>query len=260
VEAFGFRNGAHEAHGIARLYRQLIDDADLEPGGILVLLRSDPQGVYSGPLIEALQEVGIAAELPSNPFASLDEPTPRQLVCVLRLLRDREDGLAWRELLKLRPNGVGDGALMAVDRLADARGERYDRVLQTVAANPDALDHSMRTRVATDVGALNDLVDVLSEALDAAADVGLETVLDAMEFPGEERVTRSRSFFKASSLSKATIRPRCAISRRRFTARHFLFVTYARRRPRATEYLLQVSVARAYTTFLRDYLPPRQVE
>jgi hypothetical protein len=195
----------------------LIDDVDIKPGGILILLRSDPQGVYSGPLIEPLQEVRIAAELPSNPFAILDEPTPRQLVCVLRLLRDREDGLAWRELLKLRPNGVGDGALMAVYRLADARGGRYDRALQTVAANPDAPDHSTRTGVATDVRALNDLLDELSEALDAVADVGPETVLDAMDFRARN-ATRSWSFFKGSTLSKATIHPRCAISRRRFTA------------------------------------------
>jgi superfamily I DNA/RNA helicase len=42
-------------------------------------------------------------------------------------------------------------------------------------------------------------------------------------------------------------------------ARHFLFVTYARRRPGRQSHLLQAPVGRTYTTFLRDYLPPRQI-
>jgi superfamily I DNA/RNA helicase len=42
-------------------------------------------------------------------------------------------------------------------------------------------------------------------------------------------------------------------------ARHYLFVTYARRRPGRQSHLLQVPVGRTYTAFLRDYLPPRQI-
>ena len=37
-------------------------------------------------------------------------------------------------------------------------------------------------------------------------------------------------------------------------ARHFLFVTCARRRPGRQSYLLQVAVERTYTGFLQDYL------
>lgn len=325
VEAFGFRDGAHEARGIARLCRQLIDEAELEPGKVLILLRSDPQGVYSGPIIDALEEVGIAAELPSNPFAVLDEPMPRQLVCILRLLRDREDGLAWRELLKLRANGVGDGALMAVYRLADERGERYDRVLQTVAADPDVLDRRMRSRVAADVRALNDLLDELAEVLDSEAEQGLRSVLDAVDFPDEERETivelleglvvaegdaaptlrdleaalhssrgamdeteragdpervQIMSMHSAKGLSSDAVivaaceeelipgetRDRRELDDQRrllyvslTRARHFLFVTYARRRPGRQSHLVQVPVGRTYATFLRDYLPPQQV-
>jgi hypothetical protein len=73
--------------------------------------------------------------------------------------------------------------------------------LQAVAANPDPLNHSMRTRVAMDVRALNELLDELSQALDDAADAGLESVLDAMNFPAEERETISE-LSRASSLSE----------------------------------------------------------
>jgi hypothetical protein len=46
---------------------------------------------------------------------------------VLRLLRNRSDGLAWRELLRLRPNGLGEGSLRAIYQLAAERGDRYPR-------------------------------------------------------------------------------------------------------------------------------------
>jgi superfamily I DNA/RNA helicase len=76
VEAFSFRTGDDEARGVARICRQLVDDAEVEPGNILVLLRNDPRGVYSEPIIEALAGEGLGAELPVDPFAVLDEDAP----------------------------------------------------------------------------------------------------------------------------------------------------------------------------------------
>ena len=52
VETYRFPNGTSEARGIAELCRRLRDDEGVEPGGILVLLRSDPQHVYSDPIVE----------------------------------------------------------------------------------------------------------------------------------------------------------------------------------------------------------------
>ena len=319
VEAFSFRNGNHEAAGIARICRQLVDDADLEAGSILILLRNDPHGVYSEPIVQALEAEGLGAELPANPFAVLDEPDPRQLVCVLRLLRDREDGLAWRELLKLRPNRVGDSALMALYRLADERGRRYHETLQDVANEPGLLEHRSRESVAADVRAIIELLDGLANVLDEPAEDGLATLLDTIAFPGDQRpeveellrglivedettlggveaaLHSSRgamdeaerggdadrvqimTMHSAKGLTAdAVIVAACedelipgSIGDRRelddqrrllyvslTRARHFLFVTYARRRPGRQSHLLQVPEARTYTRFLRDYLPP----
>jgi DNA helicase-2/ATP-dependent DNA helicase PcrA len=137
VEAYSFRSITHEANGIAQICRQLVDEGDVDPGDILILLRNDPQGIYSRPIIQALAERDLDAELPSDPFAVLAEDKARELVCVLRLLRTREDGLAWRELLKLRDNGLGEGSLLAIYRLADQRGERYYRTLSAISDDPD---------------------------------------------------------------------------------------------------------------------------
>jgi DNA helicase-2/ATP-dependent DNA helicase PcrA len=186
VEAYSFRTGDDEARGIARICRQLADDAGVEPGAILILLRNDPQGVYSGPIIAALEAEGLGAELPVDPFAVLDEPAPRQLVCLLRLLRDRENGLAWRELLKLRPNGVGDTALMAAYLLADDRAERYSQAIQAIADDPDVLTHRNRARLAQGVHEINRLLDEHADLLESPAGEGLETLLGLIDFEGEE--------------------------------------------------------------------------
>lgn len=94
VEAYSFRSIAQEARGVAEICRQVVDQTDGRPGNILILLRSDPHGIYSSPLVSALSDYGLDAELPSDPFAILGEENAREMVCVLRLLRDREDGLA----------------------------------------------------------------------------------------------------------------------------------------------------------------------
>lgn len=185
VEAYTFASIAGEARGIAQICRELIDDADVPPGMILILLRSDPHGIYSQPIVGALAKRGLDVELPSDPFALLGDEQPRQVVCLLRLLRDRNDGLAWRELLKLRDNGVGEGALLAAYRLADERGLRYYPGLQAIVDDPDAFDHARRQRVADDVLRVESTLDGLADAFEAEAQSGLTAVLDAVGAPSE---------------------------------------------------------------------------
>jgi DNA helicase-2/ATP-dependent DNA helicase PcrA len=188
VEALSFPSISAEAAGIARICKQLVDEGGVGPGRILMLLRNNPHGVYSEPIIKALAEQDLAAELPIDPFAVLADDDPRKLVCVLRLLRDREDGLAWRELLQLRDNGLGPGSLLAVYRLADERGERYYRTLQAIADDPDVFEHARRKAVPRDVEAIESMLDELGEALESEPEAGLAAVLDAIEFPeGEQR-------------------------------------------------------------------------
>jgi DNA helicase II / ATP-dependent DNA helicase PcrA len=186
VEAFTFGSIAAEARGVARLCRQLVDDAGLQPGDILILLRNNPHGTYSDPIIEALEKEGMDAELPTDPFVVLDEGSARQIVCVLRLLRDREDGLAWSELLELRDNGIGAGARMAVYRLADEIGERFYQALKQVGEDAEVLEHARRRNVSEDVQAIQHMLDGLEHALDAPASEGLVAVLDAVQLPSAE--------------------------------------------------------------------------
>lgn len=187
VEARSFPNIAAEARGIATICRALVDN-DVSPGRILILLRNNPGGVYSTPIIDELGEVGLDAELPTNPFAILDADEGRAVICWLRLFRDAEDALAWRELLELRDNGVGEGALRAVYGLAVERGERFDRTLQAVADDPDLLSHQRRGRIAGDVREINERLEEGAELRDGPPSSGIEAVLDLSDLPaGDDR-------------------------------------------------------------------------
>lgn len=185
VRAYRFPNITAEAQGIADLCAQL-RTRDVEPGQILILLRNDPQRIYSQPIIDALQALDFEVELPSDPFALLDDGRPRELLCILRLLRTREDGLAWRELLELRDNRVGAGTLFAVYELADQRGERYQETLRRIADEPDLLDSMMRNRLADEIQAVEALLDDLAPALEDVVEDGLEQVLDHLDFEDDD--------------------------------------------------------------------------
>jgi DNA helicase-2/ATP-dependent DNA helicase PcrA len=188
VEALSFRDTDHEAEGIAGICRRLVEDQDVEPHRILILLRNDPDGIYSTPIIEALAEQGLDAELPENPFSILDRDDGRRFVCLIRLLRDPEDGLAWRELLKLRDNRIGDGTLLAFYRFAAESRDRYHAALQALTENPDEFENRMRWRLAEEVGEINDLLDEHHGLLNDEAEPALERALDAVDFPaGDER-------------------------------------------------------------------------
>lgn len=323
VEAYSFRSITHEANGIAQMCRQIVDEGGVAPGEILILLRNDPRGIYSSPLIDALRERQLEAELPSDPFAILANDQPRQLVCVLRLLRDRDDGLAWRELLKLRDNNLGDGSLMAIYRLADERGDGYYRTLQAISDDPELLSHPRRNRIAEELEEIERLLDDLAGAFDEPPESGLEEVLEALDFPLDDERTELTELLlglllpeengepKLSDVEAALHSSRGAMdegeragdadrvqimtmhsakgltaeavivaacddelvpgtteSRRELDderrllyvsltrAKHFLFVTYARRRAGRQSHMMGVSEDRTYTSFLRDFLPP----
>jgi DNA helicase-2/ATP-dependent DNA helicase PcrA len=324
VEAYVFGTANEEARGVAQICKWLKDEHGIAPGQMLILLRSNPKGACSDPFVRALADVGLEAELPSDPFAILREDAPRQVVSLLRLLDDSEDGLAWRELLELRSNGLGEGSLMAVYRFADEQGIRYYPALRAIADAPDVIDHRMRNRIADEVATVESILEELRAAYEMPPEEGLEAVfavvafdtddqrhavlelllglpvdvgadeegtledvadallssrgaMDEVERTGDEERVQLMTMHSAKGLTAdAVIVASCddelvpgdtedrrdLDDQRRLLyvsltrARHFLYVTYARRRGPWESNLLQLPQNRQYTRFLRDYLPP----
>jgi superfamily I DNA/RNA helicase len=106
VALLSFRGELAEARGIATLIRQLIERDHVAGEEILVLLRGDHNGTFSGPIKAALDELHIAYSDADAVERMLAEPNNRRMFATFRLLAHDRDSLAWASLLLLTP-GIG---------------------------------------------------------------------------------------------------------------------------------------------------------
>jgi DNA helicase-2/ATP-dependent DNA helicase PcrA len=176
VQSFAFNNITHEANGIRAICQALLREG-VDPAAILILLRNDPQGVYSTPIVDALTAAGIRVEMPVDPLMIFSTKEGRPVVCLLRLMRDRGDGLAWRELMELRANGVGVGTLRDVYELADEQGVTFAEALELVRVDPDAIGGSRRKSLAADLEIVNEILDELAGVVDDPVEDSLDFLL-----------------------------------------------------------------------------------
>lgn len=106
VALLAFPGEITEAQGIATLIQQLIERDEVQAEDILVLLRGDHNGTFSGPIKRALDDLGIAYSDPDAVERMLAEPANRRMLAAFRLLVHERDSLAWASLLLLTP-GIG---------------------------------------------------------------------------------------------------------------------------------------------------------
>jgi len=110
VALLGFKNQDYEAKGIAILAERLIKSERLSPSDVLILLRTDHNGVFSKPIKEHLEDRGVEVADPDRVARVLEQPDNRKLLEMLRLLVNQEDSIAWAALLSLT-DGIGDKLL-----------------------------------------------------------------------------------------------------------------------------------------------------
>jgi DNA helicase-2/ATP-dependent DNA helicase PcrA len=175
VEVLRFDDGAQEAEGIARLTRKLVD-AGLDRHEIMVLIRSDKNGVFSGPIDEAMRRHRVEAIVRTKEESFLGEPAGRVLISYLHLVLNLADHLAWRTLLREARVGIGDEAFAVLHRLSVDNGEQpLADTLDAVEADP-TLAGRFGARIAREVTAAKVRVD--SMRADVAA---LDDVADQVE-------------------------------------------------------------------------------
>jgi DNA helicase-2/ATP-dependent DNA helicase PcrA len=134
VRILYFKNQREEANGVARLCHYLYEQG-YEPGKIMILIRSDRYGAFSNPFKNALavQEVPVAVKSDSP----LDTGKGRELLAILRLSIDLDDHLAWRTLLQLRNNGIGEKSLSDIYDLGRREGIRFYKALCRIESSPE---------------------------------------------------------------------------------------------------------------------------
>lgn len=133
VALLSFAGQVAEPKGIAQLVQHLIDDEKVPPSEILILLRGDHNGQFSGPIKKQLADLGIECSDPDALKLLLAEPQNRRLIEVIRLVTDRDDSIAWASLLTLTA-GISSDFIDYVYESARSAGERFSVALHRLRA------------------------------------------------------------------------------------------------------------------------------
>lgn len=165
VRLLRFTNQNQEARVIAKICDWLINGKDIEPSEILILVRTDKHQRFSKPIREALRAQNIAAGTAANPLEPLesnDFPQGRELLCFLRLKVNYKDQLAWRTILDIRKNGVGEGTFQKIYDIARDKGEDFFTALQNVRRRPTLVGRTGRA-LRIDCSAIDEILNEFDE-------------------------------------------------------------------------------------------------
>jgi DNA helicase-2/ATP-dependent DNA helicase PcrA len=119
---------------VAALAKALIEKEHLQPSKILILLRSDYQGTWSGPIKAELTAAGIEYADPEMVPQVLGRPSNRMLIALLRLMVHQSDSLAWATVLTLT-QGIGPVFLDTVYERARNDGSQFGSALLALHAD-----------------------------------------------------------------------------------------------------------------------------
>ena len=135
VALLRFQNEHKEADGVALLCQNLIQREHLNPEDILILLRIDTQRAFSRELERAFSALNVPLAVDPSSHSPLDEGDGRKVLAFLKIINDPEDHLAWKTLISLRHNGIGEKGLNDLYQLARNRGDQFFQTICAVAAN-----------------------------------------------------------------------------------------------------------------------------
>ena len=163
VAVLRFANQDEEATAVAKLCKYLVQQEGLKPDDVLILLRSDRNGAFSSVLNGTLSREDLVTSVATAENDLLDEAPGRQVLALLRLVVNADDHLAWRALLVLRQNGLGEQAIASLYQLAMSKGVGFAGAVKAVAADPSLIQRH-GTRLKTEYESIRQIVDALREA------------------------------------------------------------------------------------------------
>src|SRR3972149_5352215 len=120
---FNCNDQNNEADMIANLIKELIDSG-ARPDQIAILLRSDRNGALSKPIIDAIKKKDIPVSL-ATASELMDNKEYRIISSIMRLLIDQNDSLAWRALLQISKNGLGEECINSIWEYSRNKGIRF---------------------------------------------------------------------------------------------------------------------------------------
>lgn len=157
VAILRFTDQSAEANGIAIICQNLIQRNGLNPHDILILLRSDRNRVFSSEIRTHLEKLEIPVATASED-GPLSDPSARQVLSVLRLIDNPEDHLAWRTLLQVRKNQIGESTIDKLYALSNNKGLRFTGAVHLGSNNPALIDHARGAKLRAEVSWLQECI------------------------------------------------------------------------------------------------------
>ncbi|AKG53820.1 ATP-dependent DNA helicase UvrD/PcrA [Dehalogenimonas sp. WBC-2] len=139
VHLLRFGDFPDEANAIAQISRWLIETKGVTVDQILVLVRSDNHRRFSNPIRTAFQNQGIPASTIEDPLNVFEQKQGRKFISFLRLMVNQNDNLAWRNLIMIRENNLGDVAVTSIYEIARDRGGTFFEAISLIADSPSLI-------------------------------------------------------------------------------------------------------------------------
>jgi len=138
VHILRFQNQKPEAEGVATICKHLLDNEGYSPKDILILMRSDRNGIFSTVIKNALEakDVPVKIRVEGTP---LDTSKGRIFLSILHLLANKKDSLALRTLLMLRDNRIGKECFSKLYDLACTSGKTFSDTAYIVMEKPELI-------------------------------------------------------------------------------------------------------------------------
>ncbi|MDQ1479838.1 MAG: ATP-dependent helicase UvrD/PcrA, partial [Actinomycetota bacterium] len=155
-----------EAAFVVREIRRLVDEAEHRYGDIAVFYRTNAQS-------RILEESLVRSGLPYRVFGGVkfyDRREIKDALAYLRALVNPDDEVSWKRIVNTPRRGVGDTSVAKIDSYASGAGVPFP------AAIADAAAAGVSGKA---LGGLKDLLELMSEAADAAAG-GVASALEAV--------------------------------------------------------------------------------
>jgi DNA helicase-2/ATP-dependent DNA helicase PcrA len=170
-----FEDQFDEARNIAKICDDLINIDDYSPSDILILSRSDTHSAFSRVLEDEFAKQSIPFSAKTS-FSIFNESHSRRFLSILRLLRRHSDDLAWRTLIKLQRNNIGDRIIERIVDLCMDNSHSFYTGLIEIKGNPQLIP-SYGSRIAAEIDKIEMFLTGLSENKNLS-DLSIEDVHD----------------------------------------------------------------------------------
>lgn len=158
VHLLNFTNQYEEATSIAIICKHLVYTNDISPSDILILTRTDRNGVFSTVLQQALTDSNVPASTQTDIDSLLDIEEGRIFYSFLRLCVNPRDHLAWRTLIQMRRNSIGPTTISKLFQYALENGLTFMDALNSIISNTVDIGIN-KINLRTEMESINEIIE-----------------------------------------------------------------------------------------------------